>query len=155
MAYIDFDGLKDKLKDTYDVVAGATKEFAGKAVEKAKCTARIAKLSLEINSEKDIIKRAYLEIGKLYYEMHRDDPDSFFAQLCDEVTVANASIQSMEQEIAELKKGEHYDDIEVEFTECGEDECCEDQCCCGNECSEAPTGEEETTFCPESENKDE
>ena len=53
MAYIDFDEIKDKLKDTYGVVADATKGFASKAAEKAKCTARIAKLSLELGGEKD------------------------------------------------------------------------------------------------------
>ena len=153
----DFDGIKEKLKDTYGVVAGATRDLAGKAAEKTKSTARIAKLKLEIGSEKDSIKKAYLEIGKLYYEMHRDDPDGFFAQLCDEITVANANIESKEQEIAELKNGERGDDFEVEFTECGEDEtCCGDSCCCECECTETPA-EDETTFCPEceSENKDE
>lgn len=151
--YIDFDEIKDKIKDTAGLVADATKDLAVKAADKAKCTARMAKLSLQINSEKDSIKKAYLEIGKLYYEMHRDDADGFFTQLCDEITVANANIESIEQEIADLKAGISGDDFEVEFTQCGEDDPAED-CGCKTECAEQPA-EDETTFCPENENKDE
>ena len=146
----NFDEIREKLKDTFGIVADTTKDIASKTAEKAKCAARIAKLSMEINGEKDTIKKAYLEIGKLYYEMHRDDPDGFFAQLCDEVTVANANILSKEQEIAELKSGGSADDIEVEFTQCCEEEFHADDCCCG----ETPEAEE-TTFCPDCEEKDE
>lgn len=160
MASIDFDDIREKLRDTFEIVADSTKDFAVKTAEKAKSTARIAKLSMEINGEKDTIKKAYLEIGKLYYEMHRDDPDGFFAQLCDEVTVANANIAAKEEEIAELKAGGNVeDDIEVEFTACCDDECedysceadAEAECCCGEEAPEA----EETTCCCECEEKDE
>lgn len=152
MANIDFDNIKAKLKATFNVVADKTvdiaektvdktKELASKTADKAKDTARIAKLSVEINGEKDTIKKAYLEIGKLYYEMHRDNPDGFFAQLCDEVSVANANIAAKEAEIAALKAGE--DEIEVEIVEC-EEEC---ECCCESTCEEAPA--EEACCCEE------
>ena len=142
-----FNELREKLKDTLNVVADTTKELANKTADKAKSAARIAKLSMEINGEKDTIKKAYLEIGKLYYEMHRDDPDGFFAQLCDEVTVANANIAAKEAEIAELKAGnEDEADIEVEIVEdeepcccCGEEAPAEETCCC---CEEAAPAEE-------------
>lgn len=143
----DFNDIKEKVLNTLEMVADSTKELAGKAADKAKSTARIAKLSMEINSEKDTIKKAYLEIGKLYYEMNRDDPDGFFAQLCDEVTVANAEIAAKEAEIAELKEngigGAEEKDVEVEFTEC----------CCGDEpeeacdCADAPVEEKAAEEC--------
>ena len=140
-----FNELREKLKDTLNAVADTTKDFASKTADKAKDAARIAKLSVEINGVKDTIKKAYLEIGKLYYEMHRDDPDGFFAQLCDEVTVANANIAAKEAEIAELKAGNEAEaDIEVEIVEeeeaccCGEEAPAEEPCCC---CEEAPAEE--------------
>lgn len=133
----DFTEIKEKVISTLEMAADSAKELAGKAADKAKSAARIAKLSMEINAEKDSIKKAYLEIGKLYYEMNRDNPDGFFAQLCDEITVANAEIAAKEAEIADLKEnglgGADDADVEVEFTE---DCCCEpadgeDACGCG------------------------
>ena len=142
MADININEIKEKVMTTLGTVADATKDIASKTADKAKAVARIAKLSMEINGERDTVKKAYLEIGKLYYELHRDDPDGFFAQLCDEVSIANASIAAKEAEIAELKaNGAVTDDdmdIEVEFTECDDE--CEDEgesCDCGCEAPEA------------------
>ena len=136
--------------NTLEMVADSAKELAGKAADKAKSAARIAKLSMEINAEKDTIKKAYLEIGKLYYEMNRDNPDGFFAQLCDEVTVANAEIAAKEAEIAELKErgagAAEDEDVEVEVTEEPIDEpcCCDapkDESCCCDEPADEPKDE--------------
>ncbi|MGE4353097.1 MAG: hypothetical protein AB7D36_03305 [Oscillospiraceae bacterium] len=136
----DFNNLKSKVMDSINKAADTTRDFADKATDKAKDVSRIAKLSLEINSEKDVIRKAYSEIGKLYYETHKDDPEGFFIQLCDEVTLAMENITAKEAEIAELKSNNSTDDdnsIVVEFEEVvSEDEhdgCCEkedDACCC-------------------------
>jgi hypothetical protein len=115
---LNFNDIKEKVKETLDIVADTTRDVASKTADKAKNVSRIAKLSLEISGEKDTIKKAYAEIGKLYYETHKDAPDGFFVQLCDEITLANKSIIDKETEIAELKAdGNLEDDIEVEFEE--------------------------------------
>ena len=116
----DFGNFKSKMKDSFSKAADVTKDLAEKTADKAKDASRIAKLSLEIGSEKDVIKKAYAEIGKLYYETHKDDPEGFFIQLCDEVTLALENIAAKEAEIAELKAGSGDDDddsIVVEFEE--------------------------------------
>ena len=139
----DFNEIKEKVISTLGMVADSAKELAEKAADKTKSAARIAKLSMEINAEKDSIKKAYLEIGKLYYEMNRDNPDGFFAQLCDEITVANAEIAAKEAEIADLKaNGIGGADVEVEFSECADAEGGEDACCC-----EEPKAEEDACCC--------
>ncbi len=129
------DEIMEKVKETWEIVAEGAKELAVKTAEKAKTTARIAKLALEINGEKDMIKKAYLEIGKLYYQMHRDDPDGFFAQLCDEITVVSASISAKEEEIAELRRNGEKDDIEIELYACDDAPYCFETvgCDCGAE----------------------
>lgn len=114
---IDFDNIKDKVLGAFGTVADTTRDVAAKTADKVMSTGRIAKLSMEITGEKDAIKKAYVEIGKLYYETHRDDPDGFFVQLCDEVTLAMKSIEEKEAEIAELKAADNQGDIEVEFEE--------------------------------------
>ncbi len=150
----DFTEIKEKVISALGTVADSTRELAGRAADKAKSAARIAKLSMEINAEKDTIKKAYLEIGKLYYEMHRDNPDGFFAQLCDEITVAGAEIEAKEAEIAELKEhgigGADDAEIEVEVTECaceGGEEPADEPCC------DEPKDGEDACGCGEPEDK--
>jgi predicted nucleic acid-binding Zn-ribbon protein len=111
------DDIKGAVMDTIGSVAGKTRDLAGNVADKAKDVSRIAKLNIEISTEKDTIKKAYIEIGKLYYETHKDDPDGFFVQLCDEITVATESIKSKEAEIAEIKAAtqEGEPDVVVEF----------------------------------------
>ena len=113
----DFNEIKNAVLSSIGKAADAGKGIANKAADKAKSGARIAKLSVEIASEKENLKKAYIEIGKLYYDTHKDDPEGFFIQLCDEVGLAQKSIAEKEAEIEELKSSE-YDgdvDIEVEF----------------------------------------
>lgn len=127
---MDFQALKDKLlsslgqategaKDFAGKAADMTKDLAGKAADKARTGGRIAKLSMEVAQEKDNLKKTYLEIGKLYYDTHKDNPDGFFIQLCEEVAAAESVIAGKEAEIAQLKSsfGTDAPDVEVEFEE--------------------------------------
>lgn len=112
-----FGTVADKTKEYAGVASEKAKEYAGVASDKAKDFTRIAKLTVEINGEKDTVKKAYTEIGKLYYDAHKDEPDELFAQLCDEVTVAMGNISAKEAEIAEIraKSSQPDDSVEVEF----------------------------------------
>ncbi len=125
----DFNAFKDKMLAKLGQAAEATKDFAEKAGDKAKdfaesagdkakAGARIAKLNIEIATERDNMKKTYLEIGKLYYDTHKEDPEGFFIQLCEEIALAEQNIAAKEAEIAELKSADDDDDdIEVEFEE--------------------------------------
>lgn len=125
----DFNELKQKMlaklgeaadatKDFAGKAADVTKDFANKAADKAKAGGRIAKLSMEVATEKENMKKTYIEIGKLYYDTHKDDPDGFFIQLCEEIALAEKNIAAKEAEIAELRSTENGDDsVQVEFEE--------------------------------------
>jgi len=119
----DLNELKGKFLNTLGTVAGKTRDYAEKAADKAKDVARIAKLNMELSAEKDTIEKAYLEIGKLYYETRKNSPDGFFVQLCDEITLASENIAKVLSELDELKAGlgARGCDIEVEFTEVSAD----------------------------------
>ncbi len=137
-------GLKDTLlsilgqatdgaKDLAGKAAVVTRDVAGKAADKAKAGGRIAKLSMDIAKEKEGMKKTYLEIGKLYYDTHKDDPEGFFIQLCEEIALAEKTVAEKEAELAELKSGFNSadKDIEVEFEEVvGEAEAEAEGCCC-------------------------
>lgn len=116
---INFDNIKSKVITAVGVAADTTKDIADKASDKARDVSRIAKLTFEIGSEKDVIKKAYSEIGKLYYDTYKENPEGFFIQLCDEVTLAMENIAAKEAEIATLKESSSIDDdsITVEFEE--------------------------------------
>lgn len=99
----DYDDFKEAFKATFSGVADIAKDLAASAGDKAKSLGRIAKLTVELNSERENAKKAYAEIGKLYYETYRNAPGEFFIQLCDEVTLVNQNISRMEDELAALK----------------------------------------------------
>lgn len=100
--------------------------FASKAAEKAKDAAvaaasktkqlsRIAKLNMDISGQKDTVRKAYAELGKLYYEAHHDDPELAMAQVCQQIDMANAAIAALEEEIASLKAAEDEEAVDADF----------------------------------------
>lgn len=114
---VDFAGkAAEKTKDMAGKAAGATRDVAEKAADKAKTGARIAKLNIEISGEKENMKKTYLEMGKLYYDTHKENPEGFFIQLCEEIALAEKNIADKQAEIDALKADDD-DSIEVEFEE--------------------------------------
>lgn len=131
--------LKDKVVDVAgkavsdemrDKVAGAAQAVG----ERAKYASRMTRLTVDCNAELERVKRTYTEIGRLYYENYRDTADAFLAELCQQVTDANAHVAEMEAQMDELRAAaKEYrpapdlhtvdaevvepEDIEVEVTE--------------------------------------
>ena len=131
--------LKDKVVDAAgkavsdemrDKVAGAAHTVG----ERAKYASRMTRLTVDCNAELERIKRTYTEIGRLYYENYRDTADAFLAELCQQVTDANARVAELEAQMDELRAAaKEYrpapdlhtvdaevvepEDIEVEVTE--------------------------------------
>jgi len=114
----DINEIKQKMLAKLGKAADSAKDLADKAADKAKVGARIAKLTMEIAAENDSMKKTYIEIGKLYYDTHKEEPEGFFIQLCEEVALAQKNIADKEAEIEALKaKGDECVDVEVEFEE--------------------------------------
>lgn len=100
--------LKDKVADVAgkavsdemrDKVAGAAQAVG----ERAKYASRMTRLTVDCNAELERVKRTYTEIGRLYYENYRDTADAFLAELCQQVTDANAHVAEMEAQMDELR----------------------------------------------------
>ena len=53
--------------------------------------------------KEDSIKKAYVEIGKLYYAEKGMAPDGAYAAACEKITAARAAIEANNDRIAELK----------------------------------------------------
>ena len=102
-----FENLKDKAAD-----------LAQAGVAQSKRLAEIAKLKTANMAEEDTIKKAYVEIGKLYYAEKGAAPDGAYAAACEKITAAKAAIEANNDRIAELKQSgdpEPEDDVEAEI----------------------------------------
>lgn len=99
-----FDTFKEKATD-----------LAQAGVAQSKRLAEIAKLKTANMGEEDTIKKAYVELGKLYYAEHGAAPDGAYAAACEKVTAAKAAIEANNDRIAELK--ESGDEEAAEFVQ--------------------------------------
>ena len=90
-----FDDLKVKAAELTQV-----------GVAKSKQLAEIARLNLANSSEEDSIRKAYLEIGKLYYAERGMAPEAAYTALCEKVTAAKINIEENKARIDALKAEE-------------------------------------------------
>ena len=97
----------DSLMDTITNLRERGAEYANVAMDKTRDAARLAKLTVALTSEKDALKKAYIELGKAYYEEHHNDAEGLYAQLVEEVDAVNARIEEMQSEIDSLKGSFH------------------------------------------------
>lgn len=96
MAFLDkLDTLKEKAVDLAQSGAAKSKELA-----------EIGKLKLNNAAEEDAIKKAYMEIGKLYYAERGLTPDAAYAALCEKITASKAVIEANNLRLEEMKAAE-------------------------------------------------
>lgn len=85
---------------------------AQSGVARSRQMAEIAKLRMNNVSEEDAMKRAFIEIGKLYYAEHGDAPDGAYTALCSRISKAQDNIDANLAQIAALKQNSGADDAE-------------------------------------------
>ena len=96
----------DKLKETVSDLGEKMGDLAQTGLAKSKRLAEIAKLKAANMGEQDAIKKAYLEIGKLYYAEKGSTPEGGYAVSCEKITAAKANIAANNAKIEELKDGD-------------------------------------------------
>ena len=73
---------------------------AGKDVtQKAKDLSGTAKLNFDIKAKEDFIEKQYAQIGKLYYEDHKEEADGAYGQQMQAIAEAFAAIDHMKEEV--------------------------------------------------------
>ena len=132
-------------KSTFESLKDRATDLAQAGVAQSKRLAEIAKLKTANMAEEDAIKKAYIEIGKLYYAEQGATPDGAFAAACEKITASKAVIETNNERIAELKQpGDPEPVVEAEVeAEAAEAEAepqpeeapapCECSCECGEE----------------------
>lgn len=110
------DSLKNRTRDALE--SSGVRGVYQQGANRAKTYSRIARLTLEMNGQTEELKKVYTEIGKLYFEQARENPQGFFAPLFAQAETLLSGFQAKEAEIAELKASLNAEkDIEVEIHE--------------------------------------
>ena len=121
-----FDDLRSKALDLAQAGAAKAKELTD-----------IAKLNIANSAEEDTIRKAYIDLGKLYYAERGMAPEPAYAALCEKITAAKQRIEENKAKIAEMRAaGNIHEDVYVSpDADCGCD------CAAAPEEAEAPQEE--------------
>ena len=165
---IDYESLKDKAvvlaqsgvnktKELTSTGIAKAKELADAGVAKAKELSEIGKLKVQNSTEQETIRKAYFDLGKLYYAEHGSTPEAAYAELCQRITDALARISYNNERVADIKAAGRTSDSETDAESEAEEPCCcgteesaaEKPCCCGEDpavetpccCGEDPAAE--------------
>lgn len=110
---IDFEALKGKAKDLAQTGVAKAKELTDTGVGKAKELTEIGKLKVQNVNEQDVIRKAYIELGKLYYAERGSAPEAGYAEQCLKISDARAKIDYNNQRIADIKAAGNLSDEDV------------------------------------------
>ena len=108
----------------FEDLKGKATDLVQSGVAKSMQLAEIAKLKTSNMAEEDAIKKAYMEIGRLYYAEQGAAPDGAYAAACEKITAARAAIETNNDRITQLKAtaGEPEDaSVEVEVKAAAEE----------------------------------
>lgn len=146
---IDFDKIKENAKDLAQTGVARAKDLTDAAIAKGKELTEIAKLKVQNASEADAIKRAYLELGKLYFAERGSAPEPAYAELCEKITQSQAKIEYNNERIADIKAAGDLSDEEVEAVEVDidvtpdQEDAPADDNSCGCDCGCEDSGEDD------------
>ncbi len=89
---ISFDELKSRALD-----------LTQSGVAKAKELTDVAKLNIANSAEEDNIRKAYIELGKLYYAERGMAPEGAYMSLCEKITASKQKLEENRAKINEIK----------------------------------------------------
>ena len=110
----NYDDLKKKAVDALGTFADASVDVYKTAEEKTKVLARKTKLRAGIVNDKATIRRLSVELGTKYYNKFKDDENSEFKQILEEISSSHEKIALKEKEIAELKNKKNDESVDAE-----------------------------------------
>lgn len=98
----------------FEDIMNRVTDLAQAGAAKAREMAEIGKMKVANAAEEDTIRKAYLEIGKLYYAERAMAPEAPYAALCERITASKEKIEYNNQKIADIKAANNIQDEEVE-----------------------------------------
>jgi len=94
------------INDYFETIKGMAVEGAQAAAKKTKQVAGIAKANLDIHAEEEKIKKAQIELGKLYYKDYivGENPDpAEYNPWCEKISESKIAIEDLKIAIEDLK----------------------------------------------------
>lgn len=96
--------LFEKLDDLCGKATEIMQTGMDKATEMMQSGVAIAKLKTDNMAEEDAMRRAFLAIGRMYFELYGDAPDPAFSVECERIQACKRRIAENELRLAEMKK---------------------------------------------------
>jgi hypothetical protein len=96
----------DKLKSAAGVAAQTAADAADTAVKQTKTLASIGRVKLAIAGEEDKLKKAYTELGRLFYRDYEAQAEADMEEYlpwCGKASDARAQIQQLTEELEKIK----------------------------------------------------
>ena len=119
-----------RAKDLTDTAIAKGKELTkiGEALSRCRTPAR-----------RTLSKKAYLELGKLYFAERGAAPEPAYAALCEKISQSQAKIEYNNERIADIKAAgnlsdEEIQDVEVDIHDAAAEDHADDSCDCGCGC---------------------
>ena len=120
-----------------DTIVSVSKD----ATQKAKDLSELARIRMEMRAKKDYINKLYLEIGKSYYELHKNDENRDFEEHMQLIQEAQDSLEELNKQSGQIKGT-------VRCAQCGQDMPLEADFCskCGSRLEKPQAEDLETIF---------
>lgn len=117
-----------------DAISGTGRDVSKKVTN----VTEITKIQVDIRSKEETVRKQFIEIGKQYYELHKDDEEPLF----EEITLIREALEKIEElknEVAQ-RKGKQICPVcgaanEADALYCNK---------CGAKCGAVYTGEDES-----------
>lgn len=91
------------MADFFDRLGAAISSTANGISDKAKEVSEVTALKGQIRSQEKIIENMYLEIGKNYYESHKDNTEDEYAAQIQNITTAKQTRDRLQDDIDIIK----------------------------------------------------
>jgi hypothetical protein len=108
----NFEDLKKRANELAQQAAGLAQQGANRSRQ----LAGVAKLKAANLGEEDTIRKAYAELGKIYFAKYGEHPEDEFAAACETIIEAQAAIAANNATIEEMS-AKKEDDVEIEIVE--------------------------------------
>ena len=87
--------------DFFEKVGDTIATVGKEAADKAKELAELASLKNQIHTCDEIIRKNYIEIGKIYYENFGNQPEELFAKQCKAIGNAEEGKAALQEKLAQ------------------------------------------------------
>lgn len=113
------------MNENLETLINALSDFAQTAASKAKTIGTIAKSNINILGEQEKLKKAYADLGRLYYRDYitgEEPDDAEYLPLCSNITELVKSIQDLRESIDKAKAGPEKSEDDKKEPEQSEEE---------------------------------